>query len=262
MPDEILRALVLVACCLTLLVLERARPRRKTRLSWRRWVTNFGMIAISALTLRLALPLAAVTTAGFASHHQWGLLSQFQLPAFLEIAIAVIALDMMIYWQHVATHRIPILWRLHKVHHSDREFDVSTGLRFHPIEIVLSMIYKMLCVLALGASLTSVVIFELLLTLGALFSHTNVNLSPRLDRILRRFIVTPDMHRVHHSVINRETNSNYGFCLTIWDHLFRTYRAQPKHGHLEMTIGLAEYQDNQPAKLAWSLLLPFKNADR
>jgi sterol desaturase/sphingolipid hydroxylase (fatty acid hydroxylase superfamily) len=174
----------------------------------------------------------------------------------------IIILDMLIYWQHVAFHHIPALWALHKVHHADRDIDVTTGARFHPAEIVVSMVYKMALVVILGAPVIAVIIFELVLNGCAMFNHSNLKLPARLDRILRRVIVTPDMHRVHHSARVSETNSNYGFSLSIWDRLFGSYIAQPEQGHEGMTIGLEEYQTPGPASLLWSLCLPLRPIKR
>ena len=174
-----------------------------------------------------------------------------------ELILAVIILDGVIYLQHVLSHRIPVLWAFHKVHHTDRDLDVTSALRFHPIEILFSMAYKIIWVIALGPSVAAVIIFEVLLNGSAMFNHANLRLPLWLDKALRSVIVTPDMHRVHHSVIESETNSNYGFCLSLWDRLFRTYTPQPREGHDGMSLGLNEHQDKGPNSLSWSLALPF-----
>ena len=205
-----------------------------------------------------AVPVLAVAMAEIAAARGWGLLNLVDLPLWLEFVIAVAVLDMLIYAQHVATHKTPILWRLHQVHHADRDIDVTTGARFHPVEIVLSMGYKLLCVIALGPSALAVFVFEVLLNASAMFNHANVRLPLSVDRVMRSVIVTPDMHRVHHSIVRNETDSNYGFFLSIWDRLFGTYIAQPRDGHDGMTIGLKEYQTPKPANLFWCLWLPFR----
>ena len=241
-----------------LMLAETLLPRRKrveNRL--RRWSTNVAMIAIGTLALRLLFPLVALTMAALAEARGWGLLNALDWPIWLEFALAILALDLAIYLQHVATHRIPLLWRLHKVHHADRDIDVTTGFRFHPFEILASMAYKVAVVAALGPSVAAVFVFELLLSAFPMFNHANLRLPGWLERPLRWLIVTPDMHRVHHSVIVAETNSNYGFNLSLWDRLFGTYRDQPQAGHEGMTIGLAEYADKRPSRLGASLAMPF-----
>lgn len=254
---------VFIGILLTMMSLEAFFPR-KTRVMSRaqRWTSNLLLIVIDGLFVRLLFPVVAVGVAVIASQKGWGLFNIVDLPMWLEIVIAIMLLDMMIYWQHVASHHFPVLWALHKVHHADRDIDVTTGSRFHPIEIGLSMIYKMALVLLLGAPMLAVIIFEIILNACAMFNHSNVKLPLGFDRILRRFIVTPDMHRVHHSTIVAETNSNYGFSLSLWDRIFRSYIAQPVQGHDGMTIGLEEYQTPGPASLSWSLWLPIKPLKR
>ncbi len=231
---------------------QRALPRAH------RWTSNLMLVVIDSLVVRILFPIVAVGVASWAISQGWGLFNLIDLPMWLEIVISIIILDMMIYWQHVVSHHIPFLWALHKVHHADRDIDVTTGSRFHPIEIALSMAYKMILMIILGPAVLAVIIFEIILNGTAMFNHSNVKLPLKLDRILRGLIVTPDMHRVHHSVIVGETNSNYGFSLSIWDRLFKSYVAQPKLGHDGMTIGLEEHQNRGPASLSWSLSLPFK----
>jgi len=234
-------------------------PRRKDiGVKPERWITNFALTVINSVAMRIIEPVSAILASSYAADKGWGLFHHIDLPVWAEICLAVIILDMAIYAQHVATHKIPVLWRLHKVHHSDTGFDTTTALRFHPVEIILSMAYKVGLVFLLGPAIIAVLAFEVILNGSALFNHSNLKLPLRLDRVLRTIIVTPDMHRVHHSVYPKETDSNYGFSLSIWDRLFGTYIAQPKDGHLDMTIGLSEYQNENPAKLIWSLLLPFK----
>jgi sterol desaturase/sphingolipid hydroxylase (fatty acid hydroxylase superfamily) len=220
-------------------------------------LTNISLVVLGAIVGRLLGPLAAMGVAVFAAQNSWGLFNLLALPVWLEIIVAVMLLDMAIYWQHVATHKIPVLWRLHRVHHADRDIDASTGVRFHPIEIGVSMLYKCAVVLILGPAAVAVLLFEVLLNASALFNHANLRLPSAVDKLLRSFMVTPDMHRVHHSVILGETNSNYGFFLSWWDKLFNSYKTQPQAGHQRMTIGLNEYQTQAPKKLTWALLSPF-----
>lgn len=231
----------------------RRRPSEPTA---SRWLSNLGLVAIGTLSVRLLFPVTAVAVAVFAETRGWGLLQLLSLPAWFAIAVSVIVLDLVIYLQHVLFHAVPAFWRLHMVHHSDRNFDTSTGVRFHPIEIVLSMAIKMAVIVAIGAPPVAVLIFEVLLNASSLFNHGNVALSPRWDRWLRLAVVTPEMHRVHHSIFPDETNSNFGFNLPWWDRLFGTYRTQPRAGHVAMHIGLTQFQT---ARLGLDrlLLLPF-----
>ena len=229
----------------------RVQPRR------RRWSTNLAVGVINTLVLRLAVPVLAVGAAVWAQAHGIGLLNVLAVPHWLAFAVALVALDLTIYAQHVAFHRVPVLWRVHRMHHTDRDVDATTALRFHPVEIVISMGVKIAVVLALGAPPAAVILFEVVLNGMAMFNHANLRLPGPLDSVLRRVLVTPDMHRVHHSVIARETGSNFGFNLSIWDRLFGTYRDRPEKGHEGMTIGLAEYQDDWPQRLGFALWLPF-----
>ncbi len=223
-----------------LLVLwEMLSPRRPRRTSRRaRWTGNLGLVILNSLLLRLLFPAAAVGAAAFATAHGWGLLGLAHLSAGLTVVIAVVALDLTIYLQHVMLHAVPVFWRLHRVHHADLDFDVTTGLRFHPLEILLSLLIKLAAIVLLGAPAVSVVIFEVLLNATSMFNHGNVRLPAAADRMLRWLIVTPDMHRVHHSIEDDETNSNFGFNLPWWDRLFGTYRPQPRAGHDAMTLGI------------------------
>jgi sterol desaturase/sphingolipid hydroxylase (fatty acid hydroxylase superfamily) len=224
-----------------------------------RWVNNLGLVALNTLLLRLLFPAAAVGMAVFAAQQGWGVLNYVELPFWLAVLIAVIALDFVIWLQHVMVHAIPVLWRLHRVHHADPDYDLTTGARFHPIEIFLSMLIKFATIAVLGPPVVAVIIFEVLLNATAMFNHGNVRLPARVDRVLRWFVVTPDMHRVHHSVEDDETNSNFGFNLPWWDRLFGTYRDQPRGGHEGMTIGIRGY--NQPRDVSWLpglLVLPFR----
>ncbi|MCH8240474.1 MAG: sterol desaturase family protein [Proteobacteria bacterium] len=243
-------------------LLELAIPRRETGARKKnRWFTNLMIGGIDSLVLRamamLAVPIAAVAAAAWAQTRGWGVLNWLDWPDWLEVAIAIIVLDLAIYGQHVASHKIPLLWRLHKVHHTDVEFDVTTAIRFHPVEIALSMLWKIAIVLFIGAPPWAVVLFEVALNGCAMFNHANITLGPRLDRAVRAFIVTPDMHRVHHSIYRFEHDTNYGFNLSLWDRLFGTYTDQPRDGHREMTIGQSDHLNDNPTHLGWSLRLPF-----
>ncbi|MDJ0512465.1 MAG: sterol desaturase family protein [Methyloceanibacter sp.] len=267
--DSMVRFGIFAGLLVLFALIEFIWPRRQLIVSkGRRWVTNLGMLAITGLIMRfiagLAVPLTAIAAAFYAQQNGLGLLNHVDWPSWLKVLIVLAVLDLAIWAQHLASHKIPILWRIHRVHHADRDIDVTTAIRFHPIEIVLSMLWKIAVVMPLGASPFAVFLFEAILNGCALFNHSNINLPRPLDRLLRLVIVTPDMHRVHHSVYRTEHDSNYGFNLSIWDRLFRTYTAQPKDGHLGMRIGLIPYQTPSPTRLGWSLLLPFlsnANAD-
>jgi len=222
-----------------------------------RWLSNFGLVALNSLLLRLLTPLGLSGVAVVVGSMEWGLLNTVSLSDWLAIVLTVIALDFAIYLQHVLFHAIPVFWRLHMVHHADLDFDVSTGLRFHTLEILLSFGIKSVAVAALGPPMMGVLLFEILLNGTSMFNHGNVRLPRWLDRSLRIVVVTPEMHRVHHSVIKRETNSNFGFNLPWWDFLLGTYRDQPQEGHERMTIGLEQFRDERVQRLHWMLLLPF-----
>jgi sterol desaturase/sphingolipid hydroxylase (fatty acid hydroxylase superfamily) len=237
---------------------ELLAPRRGLTTSKKvRWVRNLGITFMNPFLVRLLFPILAVNMAVKAQERGWGLLNNFDLPYWLDIVVGIMVLDLVIYLQHVMFHAIPILWRLHMVHHADLDYDLTTGLRFHPIEIILSMGIKLSVVVIFGLPAVAVLIFEVILNGAAMFNHGNIRLPLKIDRILRYFIVTPDMHRVHHSVIIRETNSNYGFNLPWWDRLFGTYCHQPAKGHAGMTIGLTQFRDPAKLTLPWLLILPF-----
>lgn len=258
LSESTLRTAVFFAVFATMAAAEALLPKRKrSEVRGRRWLTNGALVALDTIAVRVVLPVLAVSAAAIATDRGWGMLSLVTWPWWLELIIAIVLLDLLIYAQHVASHKLPVLWAVHKVHHADRDIDVTTGFRFHPIEIVLSMAFKILCIFAIGPAAIAVFVFEVLLSSSAMFNHANLRLSPNVDRVLRLFFVTPDMHRVHHSVVYRETDSNYGFCLSVWDRLFATYIPQPIAGHDGMTIGLEEYQDERPSSIRWSLLAPF-----
>ena len=239
---------------------ETQAPRRPATVSKAlRWANNLGLVLLNTLLLRLLFPAAAVGMAAFATRQGWGLLNHFQFDPWIAVPFAVIALDFVIWLQHVMVHAGPALCRLHRVHHADPDYDVTTGARFHPVEIILSMLIKFATILVLGPSVLAVIVFEVLLNATAMFNHGNVSLPAAVDRWLRLIVVTPDMHRVHHSVEDDETNSNFGFSLPWWDRLLGTYRDQPRGGHDGMTIGIRHYRD--PREVSWLpglLTLPFK----
>lgn len=238
---------------------EALFPRRRRSLGrGGRWLANLGLVVIDTIALRLVVPVLAVAMAAIATERGWGFFNIVDLPFWLEAVAAFLILDLAIWAQHVATHKIPILWAFHKIHHADRDLDASSGLRFHPVEIVFSMGFKILLVLALGPAAGVVVLFELVLNAAAIFNHANLRLPQPVDTALRTVIITPDFHRAHHSTIRSETDSNYGFFLSFWDRLFGTYTKEPQGGHVGMTLGLSEYQTKAPASLLWCLVEPFR----
>jgi sterol desaturase/sphingolipid hydroxylase (fatty acid hydroxylase superfamily) len=238
---------------------EVVAPRRELRIPKRdRWVSNLSLVVLNTLILRLLFPGAALGAAVVAEERGWGLLQRMDFPSAIAITAGVIALDLAVYLQHLVFHAAPTLWRLHLVHHADLDFDVTTGLRFHPVEMVLSMVLKFSVVAALGPPALAVLVFELLLNASAMFNHGNVRIAGLVDRLLRCVLVTPDMHRVHHSALRQETNSNFGFCLSWWDRLFGTYRAEPTAGHEGMTVGVAHLQALRRQTLGTLLVLPLR----
>ncbi len=240
-------------------IAEALLPRRQRLLTrLQRWTSNLGIVVINTVLLRLLFPAAAVGMALFAQSAGWGVFNTFELPFWIAVLVSVLVLDFMIWLQHVMVHAVPALWRLHRVHHADLDFDVTTGLRFHPLEIILSMGIKFAVIAVLGPPVLAVILFEILLNATSMFNHSNLRLPLGLDRVLRLFVVTPDMHRVHHSVADDETNSNFGFNLPWWDRLFGTYKAQPREGHEGMTIGIDTFRDpRQCDGLKGMLLMPF-----
>ena len=241
---------------------ELAAPRRALGAAkGARWFANLGLVAIDTLVVRLVFPIAAVGMAELAVGRGWGLFNVFHAPYWIAFAAAFIALDFIIYAQHVLFHYVPFLWRLHRVHHADVDLDVTSGLRFHPGEIALSMCIKLGAVALLGPPTAAVVAFEVALNATSMFNHGNVRIPAGIDRALRLALVTPDMHRVHHSVIQTETNSNFGFNLPWWDRICGTYTAQPREGHTGMTIGLAQFRDRASQRLSALLLLPLNKAE-
>jgi len=257
MHEAAVRLGVFASVLALLLLLELARPRRSTpRLRGLRWPANFGVVVIDTILLRLLLPAGAVGTAVLASHAKFGLFNAVGCPAGAAFIGTLAALDLVVYWQHRMFHVVPLFWRFHRMHHSDIEFDATTALRFHPAEIVVSMLIKMAAVALLGAPAAAVIVFEVLLNGCAMFNHSNLALPPALDRWLRLVVVTPDMHRVHHSVHRREHDANFGFNVPWWDRLFGSYTPQPQDGHAAMAIGLAQFRELPEQRLGALLLQP------
>lgn len=245
---------------LALLILgERLRPRRPLSIKRSaRWLGNLSLAVLDSLLLRLVFQAGAVGMAVFAAQQEWGVLNVFEIPYWSAVLLSVILLDLAIWFQHVLFHAVPMFWRLHRVHHADLDFDVTTGLRFHPFEILLSMLIKFCAIVVLGPPVAAVIIFEVLLNATSMFNHSNLHLPEWLDRKLRWILVTPDMHRVHHSIESTERDRNFGFNLPWWDRLFGTYVAQPALGHTKMTVGLTDYREYHYCVSPLGLLtLPF-----
>jgi sterol desaturase/sphingolipid hydroxylase (fatty acid hydroxylase superfamily) len=241
-------------------VWELAAPRRGQKVSRRlRWPHNLGLLLIDVIVLRLLVPGAAIAVAIAGEAHSWGLLNNLPLPGWLAVLLALVLLDLAIYFQHVIFHAVPTLWRLHRVHHADIEFDMTTAVRFHPVEILMSVAIKCAVVAAIGAPPLAVLMFEVILNTTAMFNHANARLPVRLDAWLRRLVVTPDMHRVHHSIRYNESASNFGFNLPWWDRLFGTYRAQPAAGHEAMIIGVDAFRTAQDQRVERLLIQPFRD---
>ncbi len=245
---------------LTLMILwECLAPRRKIIVPrWQRWLSNFSLSILAVVLMRLSLASTALWISNKAQEQQWGLLNWLDLPNEISIFIGIILLDLAIYSQHRASHHWVWFWRFHQVHHTDVALDVTTAIRFHPIEIWLSTCYKVLVIIFIGASPVTVIAFEILLSSCALFNHSNIKVPLKVDKILRLFLVTPDMHRVHHSVIKQETDSNYGFSISLWDRVFKSYITQPQQGHLAMKIGLPNYRPINNFNILKLLVMPFK----
>lgn len=256
-----LRLGVFLAVLAVMAAWELAAPLRRAEVPRViRWSNNIALVALDTAIVRLMFPLAAVGVAAWAESAGFGIMHWLALPGWVAVPLAMVALDLAIWAQHVLFHKVPWLWRLHRVHHADTHFDVTTGVRFHPVEIVVSMAIKMALVAALGAPVLAVLLFEVMLSAGALFTHANLSLPARLDSALRRVIVTPDMHRIHHSVHHVETDSNYGFNLSVWDRLFGTYRAHPQDGQTGMAIGIGQFRDAREAWIDRLLTQPFRGS--
>jgi sterol desaturase/sphingolipid hydroxylase (fatty acid hydroxylase superfamily) len=264
LSEPLIRIAAFAGIVAVMVVWELAAPRRApTHPRWLRWSGNFGVVIVAALLVRLLFPIAAVGTALIAQQRGWGLFNLVAWPAWLEFLLAVVALDLAIYLQHVLFHAVPALWRLHRMHHADLDFDFSTGVRFHPVEILLSMAIKIGVVLALGPPALAVLAFEILLNATSVFNHGNVRLPAPVDRVLRWLVVTPEMmHRVHHSIHPDETNSNFGFNLPWWDRLLGTYRDQPRDGHEGMAIGIDQFRTRRELRLDRMLIQPLLGSSR
>lgn len=257
--EPVVRAAAFFVILLAMAAAEIASPRRRREIPRvLRWTNNLALVALDTAILRLLFPVLAVGLAGIAQARGFGLFNMVEAPPWLAILASIVLLDLVVYLQHVLFHAVPGLWRLHRVHHADLEIDVTTGLRFHPIEILLSMAIKLAAVAALGAPPVAVLLFEVILNGMAMFNHANVKLPERVDRALRLVLVTPDMHRVHHSIVPAETNSNYGFNLSWWDRLLGTYRPQPVAGHEGMTIGIELFRERRELWLDRMLTQPFR----
>lgn len=253
------RLVVFLGVLAAMALWELAAPRRRQEIPRLiRWTNNLALVVVDTVILRLCFPVLAVELALIAATSGWGLFNGLDLPSWLKILLSIVLLDFAIYLQHVLFHAVPPLWRLHRMHHADLEFDVTTGLRFHPVEILLSMVIKLAVVAALGAPVVAVLIFEVLLNATAMFNHSNVRLPPYVDNLLRWFVVTPDMHRVHHSVVPIETNSNFGFNLPWWDMLMGTYRPQPHAGHEAIKLGIEQFRTTRDLWLDRMLVQPLR----
>ncbi len=258
--ETLIRLGVFIGLFLLFAALEAWAPRRaRTQPRSRRWFTNWAIVIIDTLSLRalaIAMPALAVGAALDAQANGYGLLNALEWPPLFEGLLAILFFDFAIWLQHLITHKLPLLWRLHRVHHADRDIDVTTAVRFHPLEILLSMLLKIGLVYLLGPAAWAILAFEVLLNGTAMFNHANLNLPRWLDALIRTVLVTPDMHRIHHSTRREEHDSNYGFALSLWDRIFGTYIAEPKGGEEALKTGL-QWQDDRPARLGWSLALPF-----
>jgi sterol desaturase/sphingolipid hydroxylase (fatty acid hydroxylase superfamily) len=264
MDNEIyLRLTFFFTIFISMAIWEIVKPRRVlTTSKGNRWIINLSVTLIDALIIRLIFPIAAIGIALIAEEHNWGLFNRLAMDNLAAGIVAILIFDLTIYFQHVVFHNISVFWRLHMVHHTDLDIDVTTGARFHPVEILLSMAIKMGVIILIGAPAYSVLVFEILLNGTSMFNHGNIYISPKIDRIIRLLVVTPDMHRVHHSVIIRETNSNFGFNFPWWDRIFRTYKDQPGKGHLDMIIGLANFRDAKRLTLSYILTLPLLGGNK
>jgi sterol desaturase/sphingolipid hydroxylase (fatty acid hydroxylase superfamily) len=261
--EPVIRFAIFAGVLLALFVWEVLAPRRQQSLGRDlRWPGNLGVVVIDTLLVRLLLPTTAVGLALVCEARGWGLFQVLAWPAWITLPLGFLAMDLAIYLQHVMFHAVPALWRLHRMHHADQDIDVTTGVRFHPIEILLSMGIKLGVIAALGPPAVAVLVFEIALNATSMFNHSNIALPLRLDRVLRWLVVTPDMHRVHHSVVVRETNSNFGFNLPWWDRLFGTYRDQPAAGHAGMTIGISQFRRPEEQRLDRMLSQPFRDDAR
>jgi len=263
LSEPVIRLLAFSTIFIALAAIELLAPRlerdeMRGALKSRRWMTNLAMVVLSSVALRIVFPLAAVGTALWAQANGYGLFPLIGLPLWAAGILAFVVLDFAVWLEHVVSHKWQWLWRIHRMHHADTGFDLTTALRFHPLEIVLSMFWKAAVIIALGVPPVAVLVFEIVLNGAAMFNHANIRLPKPVDAVLRLLIVTPDMHRIHHSTDPRETDSNYGFNLAIWDRLFSTYTETPRRGETGIEIGLSEWRDSRTASLGWALVLPFR----
>jgi sterol desaturase/sphingolipid hydroxylase (fatty acid hydroxylase superfamily) len=241
-----------------LALLEILRPRRRLQYSkGRRWLSNFSISILNAFLVAILIPIAGVTTALIAEENAWGLFNIIQVTPWISLLLYLLIFDLTIYWQHRLFHRFNILWRLHRVHHTDLDYDVSTGIRFHPFSILLSVLIKLCLIIVMGPAAVAVLVSEILLNTTSMFNHSNIKLPPKFDAALRYILVTPDMHRVHHSTLEAEHNTNFGFNFPWWDRLFGSYLAQPSKGHDEMKIGIQAYDEDKAIGLRALLVQPF-----
>ena len=254
-PDTI-RGLIFISLLIVLVAAEWLIPKRQLQIQQRSrtMFVNLMMVVLGSLMIKLLIPLTLIMVSEFNQH--FGLLHLLSLPLWLQIIISLILLDSIVYWQHRFFHRIPIFWRIHRMHHSDIAMDTTTAVRFHPVELLLSYLLKIVCVLLLGIDPPSIIIFEIILNGTALWSHSNIAVLPSLDRVMRLILVTPDMHRIHHSVHQQEHNSNYGFCLSIWDRCFGSYTEKPRDGQADMLIGLTEFRQRNNQNFLALLMQP------
>ncbi len=256
---DTIRLLAFLGVLLALCALEQCFPRRLSgRFRGRRWLANYVLLLCDVLLLRVLIPLTLIDVAASTASLRWGLFNHVPLPLWAHVLLVVVVMDLLIYLQHVLFHRIPLLWRIHQVHHCDTDVDSSTGIRFHPLEIGLSLLLKMVAVILLGANPLAVLCYEVLLNTASLFTHSNLALPAQADGILRRVLVTPDMHRIHHSVYRYETDSNYGNILSCWDRLFGTWRTRPADGQRAMRLGLPHSRDARSRRIGTLLLMPFR----
>ena len=265
LSEPVIRLLAFSTIFITLAAIELIAPRLEREemrgaYKSRRWFTNLAMVVLSSVALRIVFPLAAVGAALWAQSNGYGLFPLLGLPLWLAGLLAFIVLDFAVWLEHLVSHKWPWLWRIHRMHHADTGFDLTTALRFHPLEIVLSMVWKATVIIALGAPPLAVLVFEIVLNGASMFNHANIKLPKAVDAALRLIIVTPDMHRIHHSTDRRETDSNYGFNLAIWDRMFSTYTQSPRRGDTGIEIGLSEWRDSRTANLGWAIALPFRSA--
>ena len=262
--EPIVRFAAFLLMLTAMAVWEVLAPRRSQTVSKvKRWANNLALLLINSVLVRVLFPAAAVGFAAFAETHHMGLLRILEIPEAISVVASIVVLDLAIYLQHLLFHAAPLLWRLHRVHHADLEFDVTTGARFHPIEVLLSMGIKFLLIVTLGPPVFAVLIFETLLNVTAMFNHSNIAMPGWMDLVLRGVLVTPDMHRVHHSIDRAETNSNFGFCFSLWDRLLGTYRQAPALGHLAMTLGVPELRElKKVVDLKGMLAIPFNSTAR